>query len=149
MKNMILNREVILATKLRIERLFVPEWGGSVFVKELTAKELEENGIFTIDPRTNKPDISRAAKIPTYMCLKKVVDDQGKRVFNDSDLAQLEQLHGAAVSRIADKVRTMSGLKTGDEKANDLADWLTEHYPDIYEEYQAAKNPVEAAKENF
>ncbi len=147
MTKIFLTREQILNVPLRIEEIEVPEWGGSVFIREMTALEVEQNGKYIIKAN-GKPDYSKAMQIPTRQCVKQIVDADGKRLFADSDIKRLQQSQSAAISRIATAVRELSGQ--GDGRGDGVvAKWLEENYPKTWKEYQDETGAVAKAKENF
>lgn len=142
-----LTRQAILETPLRTQEVFIPEWGGSVLVKEMTAKQVADNGRFVLT-RDGKADMSKAVQVPVQMCLQQVVDEAGNRLFSDGDIKQIEALHAGAVNRIAEAVRKLSGMND-QEDTKDLADWLKDTRPLVLEEYQNSRSPIKEAEENF
>jgi hypothetical protein len=142
-----LSREAIFAVPLRTEEVYVPEWAGSVLIREMTAREVAENGRYVLR-NDGKADMGKAVQVPVQMCLRQVVDADGKRLFSDDDAKRLEQMHASAVTRIATAVRKLSGMAEESDNS-DLAAWLGEHHPRILEAYQESKNPVTEAEENF
>lgn len=143
----ILTRQAILATPLRTQELFIPEWNGSVIIKEMTAKQVADNGRFVLT-KDGKADMSKAVQVPVQMCLQQVVDENGDRLFTDSDIKNIESLHAGAVQRIAEAVRKLSGMQDAEDN-KDLADWLKENRPDVLEDYQRSRSPISEAEENF
>lgn len=143
-----LTKDQIFAVPLRTEEVEVPEWGGSVLIREMTAAELQENGRFILKP-DGKADMNRAVQVPTRLCARQVVDDHGQRLFSDQDIRQLMELHGAAINRIAKAVRLLSGLEDAEDYSG-LVEWMGEQYPAILEEYQEGRGkPIQRAEENF
>lgn len=147
MEKKFLGRDEILAIPLRVEELYVKEWDTWVRIRELSAKEIAGQGQFAVG-RDGKVDMSKAVQIPVKMCLEQVVNEDGSKLFSPKDILRLEQKHGAAVQRIANAVRNLSGLGE-DESSDALAKWLEVNHPDILEEYRESQNPVTAAEENF
>jgi len=93
---MTLSRESILsrAPELPREEVPVPEWGGSVFVRTLTASERDRL----------ETDWERTARVHFRARLVRftVCDDAGKDLFRDVDIAVLGAHSTAAISRLTD-----------------------------------------------
>lgn len=142
-----LSRDDILAVPLRTLEVEVPEWGGTVLIREMTAAEVQENGRYLLKPN-GKPDFSKAVQVPTRMCARQIVDENGERLFGDADISLLMERHGAAISNIAKAVRELSGMEEGTDYGA-LVEWLGEEYPQVLEEYKRSQNPIQAAEENF
>jgi hypothetical protein len=88
-----LNREQILgAQDLTRKEVEVPEWGGSVFVRQLTGGELVK--LQRLLSSDNVLDL-----VPlVVMC---TVDENGKRIFSDKDVEALAAKNGRVLERIA------------------------------------------------
>ncbi len=98
-----LTREAILAAEdLSQVEVEVPEWGGSVWVRGLTAHErtkLERSG--------NEPeDEDRRLKLVT-LC---TCDREGKRLFNLEDIEALGEKNWEPVQRIFEKALELNGM---------------------------------------
>src|SRR5215475_12517218 len=101
-----LDRETILGKKkLRREVLAIPEWDGEVIVRELRGDEraIYESGFSDIGAELTAPQQDRTkrwidmrAKI-VVLC---TINDDGEHVFRESDIAEVNQLSGAALDRI-------------------------------------------------
>lgn len=76
-----LNRESILARKLKTKTVPVPEWNGQVVVRALSAPEY-------LDLVAKlKDDTGRAVY---WWIVRATFDETGKRIFADEDVATLE-----------------------------------------------------------
>lgn len=94
---MILTREAILAADdLPRQRVDVPEWGGAVTVRSMTASERDawETSLIAGDGERNMEN-ARARLVS--LC---VVDEDGKRLFTDDDALLLGQKAASAVDRV-------------------------------------------------
>lgn len=95
---MALDKAGLLARSvLKVERVEIPEWGGeSVHIREITATErdlyegraLEKKGLA-------KYQDLRAGFLVLTLC-----DDQGRRLFEDSDLAEVGKLPAGVADRL-------------------------------------------------
>jgi hypothetical protein len=125
----LLTRDQILTVPLRTKEIYIPEWNGSILIREMTAKEMMDAGLFVLK-HNGQTDYAKAAQAPAYLFLKHVVDRNGNRLFPDEDLEKVNNLHGAVVQRIAKEVQELSsGVSTS---AND-----------------DSRNAIENAEENF
>lgn len=105
-----LSRDAILkAQDLKREAVEVPEWGGSVLVRQMTASERDrfEARLFVGDgaTRTINQDNLRAK-----LCALCIVDEQGKRMFEDADIAALGGKSAAALNRVFDVAQRINGM---------------------------------------
>ena len=88
----------------------VPEWGGAVYVRGLTGSERDawEAAIVGDGKRQN------LANIRANLVGKCLVDENGDRMFADSELVALGRKSAAALDRLFDRVRELSGLTAAD-----------------------------------
>lgn len=98
-------REMILKTEdLKIEKLYVEEWGMDVFVKELSTKQ-----VIDLYKKLEK-DITMA-EYSVFVAIESVVDENGEKQFEASDYDALIGKNMGALNTIQEKVRTMSDNK--------------------------------------
>lgn len=110
-----LSRDAILgASDLDTEEVEVPEWGGTVLVRGLSGNErdkLEEsitkNGKVSLD--------SFSAKLAAAS----IVDDNGDRMFSQSDVKKLGQKSARALNRVQAAAQRLSRIS--DEDVAELA----------------------------
>ena len=108
---MTLSKEAILkADDLKTETVKVPEWGGSVKVRTLTGAERNafEAGILAGGEQMNLQNVY------ARLCALVIVDDDGKRLFSDLEIAQLGRKSSLALNRIYAKAQEMNGLRQED-----------------------------------
>lgn len=113
----ILNRDSILnIDDLPRERVAVPEWGGGeVIVRALTAAERDtyNSTLFQVRPRGRSRDpevVYNPQNATARLVALCVVDDEGNRLFKDTDLERLANKNARALERIAAVARRLSGL---------------------------------------
>ena len=107
----LLSKEDILSQPLSTEDVDVPEWGGTVRVRELTAKERLELG-------RSFRQADEAGQLATYTSLAvgmALVDDTGARLFDDQEMSKLLESSGAVIGRLYEVVARLSGLKLNAE----------------------------------
>lgn len=114
MSENILTREAILSKKkLRAELVEVPEWQGSVYVRELTAAErdLWEGALVELKGKTAKVTFDNAR---ASLGAATIVDAEGKKLFTIQDVEALGQLSGAALNRVYEVAARLSGITEED-----------------------------------
>lgn len=101
--------EIFAAADVQKEDVAVPEWGGTVRVIGLTGSERDQYEAWIISGKGKNRDVnlrnSRAKLV--MMC---VVDADGKRVFDESDIVRLGAKSALALQRVFDKAAALSGL---------------------------------------
>jgi len=99
-----LSRDAIIsACDTKPKRVDVPEWGGFVFVRALTAGEAENL------------QKDKAGGFAARMAARCICDENGKRVFEDADVVALEAKSAGAMNRVILAINSLNGL---DEKAD-------------------------------
>ena len=107
-----LNRDQILAINdIQTAVVHVPEWGGDVNVRGLTALERDRLMAEFFDLEGGgrmKPD--KAAEYRVKLAVLCVIDENGERMFADNDTELLGKKNPKAIERIADTVARLSGI---------------------------------------
>lgn len=122
-KMVVLNRDAVLKhVALPKELVEIPEWGGSVWVRGLTAGERDEfeNTVLRQRP-TKKGRVVQTVSLQdarARLAVMSVVDNEGQRLFTYDDVARLSQLSASAVDRIFDVASRLSGMT--DEDVDEL-----------------------------
>lgn len=103
--------DVLGKKKYKWELVPCPEWGCDVTVREASAKDLDafDEFRFPYNPETKKTTYNSKnahAKFVAYC----VVDDNGCRVFQDSDVESLGQESSVVVRRLYDVATRLSGM---------------------------------------
>jgi len=115
---MALTKEEILAqTNLAVEELDIPEWGGTVWVRELTAAKRDgyEASLLVAKRVKGRMQMEPAlANAKAKMVVKCLVDADGNRLFQDTDINALGQLSSAALNRIVETAQRLSGMSEED-----------------------------------
>jgi hypothetical protein len=114
----ILNKAAILeADDILKETVAVPEWGGEVLVRGLTAAELDKYQVSMLQQR-GKKQVANLENVRTKLVVLCVVDEDGKNLFDETDLKALSKKSGAAISRVFEVAQRLSGL--GDEEIQEM-----------------------------
>lgn len=123
----LLSREQILeAQDLEKELVEVPEWGGAVYVRALTGTERDAFEQSMVETRTvrkgRKQETVREMRLQNLrarLCALTICDEDGTRLFNDSDVHALGRKSASALNRVFEVAQRLSGLT--DEDVEELA----------------------------
>jgi hypothetical protein len=116
----LLTKEQILARKgeLPRETLPVPELGGDVIVRALSAKERDDYEASSLRRKGNRFE-QNLANVRARLVVRAVLNEDGSRMFTDDDADSLGEIIGSAIDRIYDKAAKLSGITKDD--AEELA----------------------------
>lgn len=109
----LLDRDAILkADDLPHEDIKVPEWGGTVRVRAITAGERDkfEQSIFA-----NRDDMTKRA-IRARLASLSIIDKNGERLFSDEDVSALDGKSARAMDRVFEVAERLSGVGPDDVK---------------------------------
>jgi len=110
----LLSRDAILsASDIKTEDVAVPEWGGTVRVKGLTAaqRDVFESQVMT----TRGKDVSvNMAGIRSLLASMAIVGEDGTPLFSKADVKALGEKSGAALDRVFEAVTRLSGIGESD-----------------------------------
>ena len=113
-KHRFLDKAAIFAAQdQKIEEIEVPEWGGWLRVKSITAVERDVfEGEIT---RTNGKNRSiNARNVRAKLVAATVVDEAGKNLFSLSDVEMLGQKSAKAMDRVFGKASELAGMREAD-----------------------------------
>lgn len=109
-----LDRAAIFAVPdLQYEDVYVPEWGGTVRVRGLTAAERDAYEASILDQRGRGTRVNMRNARAKLVVLS-VVDGEGRRVFADGDAEPLGEKSAAAIDRIFAVAARLSGITDRD-----------------------------------
>lgn len=112
----LLNKNAILqAVDVVKELVEVPEWGGSIFVRSITAAERGTIEAAAARFKEGKgKDDSFARLFTLRFATMAICDENGARLFTDEEVKELAQKNAAVVSRIAQVAQRLSGFEKKD-----------------------------------
>lgn len=111
---MTLSREAFLNTKIEVplNKVDIPELGGSVYVKGMTAKE---RSAFEVSLQTNgKRSLRKMQLFREMLVVKCCCDEQGTKLFTKEDMSTIGDLPITVVERIVDECMLVCGMKDED-----------------------------------
>lgn len=116
----VLTKQILLgATTPPQETVKVPELGGDVIVRGMSGGERDAFEASLIEGKGRKRDVNMKnlrAKLVAYCC----IDEQGARIFTDSDAEALGLVRADVLNRIYTVAQRLSGIT--DEDADELGE---------------------------
>lgn len=110
----VLTKEAILAADdARYEIIDVPEWGGKVRIRGLSGDErdrYEQSMVAMVGSNIT----AKLAGATSRLVAWSLVDDDGKRLFTDTEVKALGAKSAQALQRVFDAARHLSGLTKED-----------------------------------
>lgn len=103
--------DILAVDDLPTEEVKVPEWGGTVRVRGMSGIERDAYEASQVAMRqAGKPPELRLANFRSKLIVRCLIDDAGKRLFADTDAAELGRKSGKVVDRLFDVCRKLSGM---------------------------------------
>lgn len=105
--------QIFEADDSSIEWVDVPEWGGGVFVKNMSGEERDayEQSCMKKDGREYAPSLDN---MRAKLLVQTVVDEDGKRLFTDSQVAKLGAKSARAIQRVYNVASKLNGITDAD-----------------------------------
>ena len=104
-----LRDDILNIDDLPITAVEVPEWGVTVFVREMTGTERDVYESNLLEQK-DLPMSKRLANMRAKLVVLCTVDSDGKRIFNDDDIEAVGHKSSAAVSRVAVVAQNLNAL---------------------------------------
>lgn len=109
-----LGRDAILAhVDVQERELYVPEWQTWVKIRGLTARERDDYERSIMVGKGKDRDVN-LRNLRSKLVVRSVVDPAGQLLFSDADIEALGDKSAAALERIFDVARDLSGLSEQD-----------------------------------
>lgn len=111
----ILTKEQILkADRKKTVDITVPEWGGSVRLQELSAsdRDMWEAESFTFAENGEAKFNPKHAR--ARLVVRCIVDDTGRRMFTDDEVAAIGSLSAATVQKLFNAARKLNAISAED-----------------------------------
>lgn len=113
---MLTKAQIISANDLPTEVVEVPEWGGSVTVRGLTAAEFCEYRMSQRRVNAAGDEVFNWQNFNARLVAMTVIDDAGKPMFEEAEIKMLAGKSAVAVHRVFAVAQRLSGLG-GDAEA--------------------------------
>lgn len=113
--------DILSASDVLTKEVPVPEWGGVVLLKTMTGAMRDQYETKCIMNRQNIGGVQRLQmkQLKVYLLARCVVDEEGKPIFTDADLAALNEKNAKVINRLFDEACEMNGI--GEKDIEDLA----------------------------
>ena len=105
--------DILKAEDIETREVEVPEWGGIVLVRGLTANERDKLESDTLDQRGKKVTMN-LERIRARMVAASVVDENGKKMFTPADVTKLGEKSAVALDRVFEVAQELSGMSAKD-----------------------------------
>ena len=102
--------EILQADDIRKEKVEVPEWGGTVWVKTMSGTERDRFEASIISAKGERNLVNLRAKIVAMS----VIDESGKRLFTFEDALELGKKSARALDRVFSVAQRLSGFTPQD-----------------------------------
>lgn len=110
--------EIIAAKDLAEERVDVPEWGGEVILRSLSAFDRESVEAETTTTETTFDSDGRMRFLPhidqvkarAKFLARAIVDENGNRIFDDSQMEGLAKKSNVVIARLYLRAQELSGM---------------------------------------
>ena len=118
MEKILTKDEILSADDLKKETVSVPEWGGSVIVRNLMGFERDQFEASIVQGKT-----ANLSNLRAKLVTMSVVNEKGKRLFSVKDVEALGRKSASALDRVFAVAQKLSGLtpKDVDELAKNLS----------------------------
>jgi len=115
--NLLLRDAILGASDIKTEEVHVPEWGGTVLVRGLTAKQRDEfeSGLIETVGKTQRVTMRNAR---ARLAALAIVGEDNEPLFSPADVFLLGEKSGAALDRVFAVASRLSGI--GDSDMDEL-----------------------------
>ena len=110
---MLTRDQIFGADDLKTETVNIPEWGGAVSVRSMTAADRDEYEQSMVNSR-GPDEKSNMRNIRARLVVCAVVDEHGKRLFSDVDVEVLGAKSAKAVNRVFKIAARLNALNESD-----------------------------------
>lgn len=107
--------DVLQAEDFETMPVEVPEWGGTLLVRELSADEVEEIGFGQMDAKGNR-DLRRAKGLRMKVISWAAIAEDGSRLFHKGDVEKLATKSSRPIGRVFDAIQRLSGIAVEEER---------------------------------
>jgi hypothetical protein len=105
--------QILGAQDIQREEVQVPEWGGMVLVQGLDGAQRDAFEESMIKGKGKNATVN-LANLRAKLVARSVVDEDGKRVFDDAEITSLAKKSAAALDRVFTVAQRLSGINQDD-----------------------------------
>lgn len=101
--------EILSANDLNYDTVDVPEWGGKVRIKMLSGMERDsfDNSTIIVEGKNVRMN---SKNIRAKLCALSIVDEKGKRLFDERDVIALGKKSAIALDRVYEAAQRLNGM---------------------------------------
>ena len=110
---MLTRDQILNAQDIQTEEVSVPEWGGSVLVRALDGEERDALEASMIQGKGKNAQVN-LKNLRAKLAARSMVDENGKRLFEDGDIPALAKKSAAALNRVYEAAQRLSGITPED-----------------------------------
>ena len=118
MGNLLSRDDILSAPDILVERVDVPEWGGTVLVMGMSGVERDAFEEESLVGKGKKREVN-LHNLRARLVARSIVDEKRQRIFTESDAEALGKKSAAALQRVFNVAQRMAGLS--DEDVEELA----------------------------
>lgn len=111
-------RQILDVDDIRREVLHIPEWGGEITVRSLTAEERDDFDTSCLVKNGNKRDFN-TRNLRAKLCVRCIVDDDDQPLFSIEDIQRLGGKSASALTKVFEVAQRLSRI--GDQHIEELA----------------------------
>ena len=108
---MLTKKEILSANDRHTIVMEVPEWGGEITLGSMSSQDRDRYEEILTSPKSDKYD-----NIVAQFVAKSIMDENGDRVFEESDIIALGQKSGKVMLRVFMEARKLNDLTEEDVK---------------------------------
>ena len=110
---MLTRNPILQANDIQSEEISVPEWGGTVLVRALDGEERDALEASMIQGKGKNAQVN-LKNLRAKLVARSIVDENGKRLFEDGDIPALAKKSAAALNRVYEVAQRLSGITPED-----------------------------------
>ena len=110
---MLTRDQILNAQDIQTEEVSVPEWGGTVLVRALDGEERDALEASMIQGKGKNAQVN-LKNLRAKLAARSMVDENGKRLFEDGDIPALAKKSAAALNRVYEVAQRLSGITPED-----------------------------------
>jgi len=109
-----LREKILAADDLPTHAVECPEWNCTLYVRTMTGTERDGYEGDVMGRQGSGTASMRLDGLKAYLVVLTVVDEDGARVFEESDLDKVQQKSSKVINRLADVALSVNGLTADD-----------------------------------
>lgn len=113
-KKFLKKSEILAVSDIKCEELYIPEWGSWVMVRGMSGSQRDEFEASIVEIKGGGSSTMHLEGIRAKLCSLTIVDEDGRRMFDDDEIDELGAKSAQALQRIFEVAQRLSGLTPDD-----------------------------------